>query len=98
LLHRRPEGRTRDTVAIYRTVFGKAPGIQGDMGRQVFAWLVERCGLFQKIETDEQRILHNWGVELLENMGLIQGMNYRSLVDAIMQFGVPDEAIDKEGV
>lgn len=93
-----PVNRTADTVQIYRSVFGKSAGIQGDMGRQVLTWLIERCGMFQRIENEEQRILHNWGIELLENMGLIQGLNYRALVDAILQFGIPDEAIDREGV
>ena len=68
------------------------------MGRAVFGWLIERCGLFVRIDTEEQRILHNWGIELMENMGLTQGMNYAGIVDALLKLGIPDEAIDEEGV
>jgi hypothetical protein len=46
------------------------------------------------IETDEQRVLHNWGIELLENMGLTQGMNYGALVESLLKLGIPDEALD----
>jgi hypothetical protein len=95
---RLPENaRIKETIQAYRTVFGTAPGIQGEMGRVVFGWLLERCGLFMRIETDEQRTLHNWGIELLENMGLTQGMNYKALVESILQLGIPDEALDDAG-
>jgi hypothetical protein len=50
----------------------------------------------KRIENDEQRVLHNWGIELLENMGLTQGINYRALVDAALRLGIPKEAIDEE--
>ena len=46
------------------------------------------------IKSEEQRVLHNWGIEMLENMGMTQGPNYRMLVDAMLKFGIPDEAID----
>ena len=59
-------------------------------------WYLERCGLMRRIENEEQRVLHNWGIELLENMGITQGVNYRALVDAILRFGIPKEAIDEE--
>jgi len=66
-LLRRPDARVKETVQIYRNVFGTGHG------RVVFGWLLERCGLFMRVETEEQRVLHNWGMELLENMGLRRG-------------------------
>ena len=88
----RPQSRrTQETIAIYRQAFGK-----DDAGRMAMIWFLERCGLFRRIETDEQRVLHNWGIELLENMGVTQGINYRALVDATLRFGIPKEAIDEE--
>jgi hypothetical protein len=53
--------------------------------------------MFKRIETDEQRVLHNWGIELLENMGLIQGLNYDRLVESMQRFTIPNEAIDPTG-
>lgn len=50
----------------------------------------------KRIDTEEQRVLHNWGIEMLENMGMTQGPNYRLLVDAILKLGIPEEAIDGE--
>ena len=90
----RENARLKETIQVYRTVFGTAPGTQGEVGRVVFGWLLERCGLFVRIETEEQRVLHNWGIELLENMGLTQGINYGGIVDALLKLGIPDEAID----
>ena len=87
-LLRRPDARVKETVQIYRNVFGTGHG------RVVFAWLLERTGLFMRVETDEQRVLHNWGIELLENMGLTQGMNYGALVESFLKLGIPDEALD----
>ena len=49
-----------------------------------------------RVETEEQRVLHNWGMELLENMGLTQGMNYGALVESLLKLGIPDEALDEE--
>jgi hypothetical protein len=48
----------------------------------------------KRIDTEEQRVLHNWGIEMLDNMGMTQGPNYRKLVDAVLKFGIPEEAID----
>lgn len=84
-----PDVRLRETVVAYRATFGK-----DDLGRQVLTWLLDRCGMFRRIETEEQRVLHNWGIELLENMGTVQGLNYRGLVDALLKFQIPDEALD----
>jgi len=90
----RENARLKETIQVYRTVFGTAPGTQGEVGRVVFGWLLERCGMFMRIETEEQRVLHNWGIELLDNMGLTQGMNYKALVESILKLGIPDEALD----
>lgn len=62
----------------------------------MLVWLIERCGMMKRIDTEEQRVLHNWGIEMLENMGMTQGPNYRLLVDAILKLGIPEEAIDGE--
>jgi hypothetical protein len=85
----RDNARLRETILIYRKVF-----TENSQSRVVFGWLLERCGLFRPIENEEQRVLHNWGIELLENMGLTQGMNYASIVDALLKLGIPEEAID----
>ena len=82
------ESRLRETVLTYRAAFGT------QAGRQVLGWLVERCGFLKPIETEEQRLLHNWGIALLENMGSLQEFNYERLVDAILSLTIPDEAID----
>jgi hypothetical protein len=84
----RQDARLKETILTYRSVFGTGNG------RAVFGWLLERCGLFLHVETEEQRVLHNWGIELLENMGLTQGMNYKALVESLLKLGIPDEALD----
>jgi len=84
--------RLPETIAFYRHTFG-----HDEAAKLTLCWLLERCGMLKRIDTDEQRILHNWGVELLDNMGLIADPNYRRLVDAVLQFGVPQEAIDTQG-
>jgi hypothetical protein len=90
-LLRRPDARVKETIQIYRNVFGTGHG------RVVFGWLLERTGLLMHVETEEQRVLHNWGIELLENMGLTQGMNYGALVESLLKLGIPDEALDDTG-
>lgn len=81
--------RTEYTVALYRQAFGTP------QGRIVLGWLLERCGFGRRVENEEQRVLHNWGIDLLENMGLTQGPNYKALVDSLLLQGVPEEAIDR---
>jgi len=49
----------------------------------------------KRVDTDEQRVLHNWGIEMLENMGMIQGPNYRALIDAMLKLGIPEEAVEE---
>jgi hypothetical protein len=82
--------RTRETVICYRHTFEK-----DDISRQTLAWIVESCGLFKKVETEEQRAAHNWGIYLLENLGVLQGLNYGKLIDAMLNLPIPEEAIDK---
>ena len=90
-LLRRADGRPALTVLAYRQTF-----LRDEYTRKVFVWLLERCGMWKKVETDEQRVLHNWGIELLENMGLVQGLNYDRIVDAMTKFTIPKEAVDSE--
>ena len=82
--------RPKETIAIYRQVFQR-----DDASRLVLIWLIERCGLMKRVDTDEQRVLHNWGIEMLENMGMIQGPNYRALIDAMLKLGIPEEAVEE---
>jgi len=84
------QSRRRETILTYRAAFERT-----DEGRQVLHWLLERCGLFEQIQTEEQRIMHNWGITLLDNMGMTQGFNYDRLIDALLSMTIPDEAIDK---
>jgi len=84
------QSRRKETILTYRAAFERSVE-----GRQVLAWLVEHCGLLRPIENEEQRVLHNWGVNLLENMGMTQGFNYDRLVDDLLRLTIPIEAIDK---
>lgn len=83
--------RLRETILSYRQTFER-----DKVSRQTLGWLIESCGFLKKIETEEQRLIHNWGIYLLENLGALQGLNYERLVDAILNLTIPDEAIDKE--
>lgn len=79
-------------AALYR-----APFTRDENGKQVLTWLMQRCGFLQKIETEEQRLIHNWGVVLLENMGILgTEANYRSIVDTMLGFPLPDTPDRKE--
>jgi len=49
------------------------------------------------IETDEQVQIHNYGIRLLENMGMTQGVNYKRLVDMLLTLTIPEESIDSGG-
>ena len=82
--------RLRETILSYRRTFER-----DKISRQTLAWLLESCGLLRMVETEEQRVLHNWGIYLLENMGALQGLNYEDLVDAVLSLTIPEEAIDK---
>lgn len=90
-LLRRQDSRLDITISTYRHTF-----LRDEYSKKCFVWLLERCGMFKRVETEEQRILHNWGIELLENMGLTQGLNYDRLVEAMQRFTIPQEAIDSE--
>jgi len=55
---------------------------------------LEGAGFLKVIETEEQKQIHNYGVRLLENMGMTQGVNYRRLVDMLLSLTIPEESID----
>jgi len=85
----RKDSRLDITILAYRQTF-----LRDETTRRVFVWLLERCGMFKRVDNDEQRILHNWGIELMENMGLIQGLNYDRLVESMQRLTIPKEALD----
>lgn len=85
------ELRHKGTVLTYRAVFERS-----DEGKRVLADLLESTGILRRVETEEQRIQHNWGIWLLENMGAVQGINYEELAGCIMRLSIPDEALVKE--
>ena len=73
---------------MYRNVFLENPN-----GRLVLNSLLQSCGLLRVIENDEQRILHNWGVYLLANLGLdtttVKGVvDYNNVIDALASMKV----------
>jgi hypothetical protein len=83
------DSRLDITIMAYRQTFRR-----DDVSKKVYIWLLERCGIFKRIDTEEQRVLHNWGIELMENMGLTQGLNYDALVESALRFSIPKEAVD----
>jgi hypothetical protein len=62
-------------------------------GRWALAELLRDSGLLQVIETEPQRIAHNQAVALLENLGALQGKNYRRIVDCILAMEIPPQAV-----
>lgn len=85
----RRDSRTKQTVLYYRHAYGK-----DEQSRWAFARFLEQSGLLRKIETEEQRVLHNQAIYLLENMGMTQGANYDKLVDLLFTLTIPEEAVD----
>ncbi|MFH1742508.1 MAG: hypothetical protein ABIH23_26180 [bacterium] len=84
--------RPLETILTYRAAFSRS-----EEGRQVLAWLLENAGFMKTIETDEQVQIHNYGIRLLENMGMTQGVNYKRLVDMLLTLTIPEESIDSGG-
>ena len=91
LVGKQSDLRHRGTVLTYRAAFERS-----EAGRLVLADLLESTGILRRVETEEQRIQHNWGVWLLENLAATQGLNYQALVDAILHLTIPDEALKDE--
>ena len=85
------EKRPKTLIVAYRQVFDFSPA-----GKAVLGHLLGSYGLFQRIESDEQRARHNMGVELLEHLGAVQGLNYERLVESILKLTIPEEAISDE--
>jgi hypothetical protein len=86
------EKRPKTLIVAYRQVFDFSPA-----GKAVLAHLLGSYGLFQRIENDEQRSRHNMGVELLEHLGAVQGLNYERLIESILKLTIPAEAVEDEG-
>lgn len=79
--------RSRKAIEKYRRTF------HGSDGRWTLVELLKNSGLLQVINTESQRIAHNQAVALLENLGALQGTNYRRIIDAVMGSPIPDEAV-----
>lgn len=79
--------RSKAAIQKYRRTF------HGTDGRWVLTELLKNSGLLQVITNDSQRIAHNEAVALLENLGAIQGHNYRRIVDTIMGSEIPAQAV-----
>ena len=83
--------RPRSVLITARNAFDRTPD-----GRALLKYLLQSYGLLSRIESDEQRIRHNVGVELLEHLGVVQGMNWDRLVDDMLRLTIPKEAIEPE--
>jgi hypothetical protein len=85
ILKRKNDDREAQRYAtlMYRNVFLESPN-----GRLVLNSMLQSCGLLRVVENEEQRILHNWGVYLLSNLGLdiatVKGVvDYNDLIDSL---------------
>jgi len=87
----RREQRPKPLLVAYRNTFERTAE-----GKLVLAHLLRSYGLFNRVENDAQRERHNMGVEMLEHLGVVQGLNYDALVDAILRLTIPEEAIEKD--
>lgn len=75
-------------MSLYRNVLLDNPN-----GRLVLNMLLRSCGLLKLVENEEQRVLHNWGVYLLYNLGLDHAeekglVDYTNLIDALAKIQV----------
>ena len=78
------------TAALYR-----APFTRDDNGKMVLVWLLKSSGFLQEIKNEEQRMLHNWGIALLQNMGILgTEENYKRIVDMLL--GLPLPSADRK--
>lgn len=76
----------RYTREMYRQVL-----LGNENGRVVLTFLMQTCGLLKEIKTDEQRTLHNWGVALLENMGMAKDSEvYARMIESLARMGGND--------
>ena len=85
------EKRPRPLLVAYRAAFERTAD-----GKLVLKHLLGTYGLLSRIENEEQRVRHNMGVELLEHLGVVQGLNWDALVDAILRLSIPSEAVEPE--
>jgi len=91
MFSRRREQRPRPLLLSYRNTFDRSAD-----GKLVLKHLLGTYGLLSHVETEEQRIRHNVGVELLEHLGVVQGLNWDAFVDALLRLTIPNEAIEQE--
>ena len=81
----------RDMILSYRQTFDY-PGT----GKLVLADLLANSGILKRIDSEEQRVRHNMGIELLEALGAVQGLNWERLVECILNLTVPTEAVEEQ--
>ena len=78
---------SRDSVLFTRDAFQRNP--------DGYVWLLDDCGLLKRIENDDQRAIHNWGVNLLENAGAGMPLNrygvLHAILNTILAGDIPDE-------
>jgi hypothetical protein len=86
----RRDSRTKETILWYRHTYEK-----DQQSKWAFARLLESGGIFRPIENEQQRAAHNQIVYLLENMGMVQGVNYDRLAELLLTLTIPEEAVDK---
>jgi len=60
---------------LYRSLFS------GKAGRQVLEHMLLELGYFDEIETEEQRVLYNYGRRLLVFIGALEAPNLTGIVD-----------------
>jgi len=82
-----PVLRSRKAIEKWRMAFHSPDG------RWALAELMRDSGLLQTIGNEQQRIAHNQAIALLENLGGLQGKNYRRIVDCILGSEIPVQAV-----
>ena len=79
------------TPKFLNAALWRAPFTREENGKLVLVWLLKNSGLLQEIKTEEQRMIHNWGIALLENMGILgTEENYKRIVDALLALPLPE--------
>jgi len=78
-----------DIAFAFRSAFS------GEDGRVALTWIMRRCMLGQKCESEKDMILYNFGVDLLEEMGVYHLVHEADIVDALRDLPLIVEEEDK---